>query len=137
MIVFPVSISRSSTSTTQEAIENETISKSRKKIKQKNSSLIIKREIDSSPKKQSKKNECKNKNVMSLISSIQSQSDVDALLLSEAKQRSLTSSLNKQQWKLLKNLVSKLNLKLKKVHEEKKRQQLLEQIRKAFQIALS
>lgn len=73
---------------------------------------------------------------MSLISSIQSQSDVDALLLSEAKQRSLTSSLNKQQWKLLKNLVSKLNLKLKKVHEEKKRQQLLEQIRKAFQIAL-
>lgn len=66
-----------------------------------------------------------------------SQSDVQNILNSETKRRSLTSSLDDQQWALLRNLVSKLNFKLKKTQEEKKKHQILEQIRKAFKIALS
>ncbi|KAK3930516.1 Nucleolus and neural progenitor protein [Frankliniella fusca] len=72
-----------------------------------------------------------------VLPSLMSQSDVENFLNSEMKKRSVTSSLDDQQWALLKKLVSKLNVKLKKTQKENKKQQILEQIKKAFTIALS
>lgn len=86
---------------------------------------------------QTKKKVYKIKNISKAIPSIKSQMDVQTLLDDESRKRSLTSSLGDKQWLLLKKLVAKLNSKLKKNHDENKKQQILEQIRKAFKIALS
>lgn len=77
------------------------------------------------------------KNITKVLSSIHSHSDVQTLLDRESKKRSLTCSLDSEQWKLLKKLVGKLNLKLTRAEAEEKRHHLLLQIKKAFQIALS
>ncbi|XP_034242871.1 uncharacterized protein LOC117646182 [Thrips palmi] len=138
-----VSMSRESNSiltsaiTSQGEIKDKSVGKSPKTLKQKKMVKDVQSEMDNNPPKKLKKKASKGENKMSAISSIKSQNDVDALLLSETRKRSLTRSLGEQQWLLLKNLVSKLNLKLKKVQTEKKKQQLLEQIKRAFQIALS
>ena len=84
-----------------------------------------------------KKKTPKNVNAIKFISSLQSQIDVERLLKNESKKRSVTSTLGDDQWGLLKIVLGKLNIKLKKADDEKKKKQILDQIKKAFKIALS
>lgn len=84
-----------------------------------------------------KRKENKVKNIHTVLSSFNSEKDVKSFLIRETKQRSLTNCLDDKQWTLLKNLVGKLNCKLRNAGDETKKRHILEQIRKAFQIALS
>lgn len=77
------------------------------------------------------------KNLNETLASMRSQSDVQSLMNNENVKRTLTSSLDNNQWMHLKNSINKLHLKLKKAHDEKSKHQLLEKIKKAFKVALS
>lgn len=78
----------------------------------------------------------KNGNALKIISSLKSQCDVQRLLKNESKKRSITSHLRDEQWELLKGVLGKLNTKLKKTENQKKKTQILDQIKKAFKISL-
>lgn len=118
------------------AEENKIFSKTKEKLKLKKKSTDVKNDSNRSPKMVSKKKVGRSQNILKTISSVKSHSDVDALLHNETKNRVLTCSLSDQQWLLLKNSISRLNLKLKSAHKEKKKQHALENIRKALEIAL-